>query len=57
MNQRCCIECRQFDRAAIRVEERSLVRCLDTRNNEGVWSKLVRAGMPACRHFEAGSNG
>ena len=52
MNQRCCIECHQFDRATERTDERSLVRCLDERNRDGIWPRLVRSGMPACRHFQ-----
>ena len=56
MNQRCCIECREFDHATPRDEERSLVRCLAPANREGIWNKLVRAGQPACPHFaERGS--
>ena len=51
MNQRCCIECRQFDREAVRNEEASIVRCFEPRKKDGLWNHLVRAGQPACKFF------
>ena len=51
MSQRCCIECRQFDREAVRNEEASIVRCFEPRKKDGLWNNLVRAGQPACKFF------
>lgn len=48
---RICFECRHFDREAERREERSIVRCFEERNKDGVWFRLVRAGQHACKHF------
>lgn len=46
-----CIDCKSFDREAERREDASLVRCLDQRNRDGVWFRLVTAGTAACRHL------
>jgi hypothetical protein len=53
ISQRACIECRHFDRETKRSEERTLVRCFEERNKDGIWNRLVRAGQPACKHFVA----
>lgn len=53
IDQRCCVECALFDRAAVRQRENSLVRCLADANKEGVWHKLVMAGSAACKLFQA----